>query len=209
MSFTLSKFAVARPYVFHLTRRSNLDRIIARKRLESATVIYRAFGRSVPTTKRQAGQELEHAGETVHIRDQSPLHQGNVRLEGGWSFADLIRELNSRVFFWPGFEAGPIDYGLRHYLRYEGEPLAILKVATAILFKENEKVSPGFCKFNSGSPRCSKGLGSARGPDTFICCEKASYTASQAVEVTYRQEALLPSVTMVANQPGGPWKRLF
>jgi hypothetical protein len=37
------------------------------------------------------------SGEAVHVRDQRPLYEGNVLLEGGWSFGDLVAALNERV----------------------------------------------------------------------------------------------------------------
>ena len=99
---------------------------------------------------------------SVKIRDQQPLHAGNISLEGDWSFEDVIESLNDRVFFWPGRNGGPISYGERHFERYADEQPAILRISTADIFVANAGTDPLFCRFNSGSPRCAKGFGSPR-----------------------------------------------
>src|SRR5687767_6744778 len=97
-----------------------------------------AAGRTSAVAQRRRDHFVVNVdGEAVHIRDQAPLHRGNVRLEGGWSFDDLVRAINGRVFFWPGTERGPINYGIRHFERYETEQPAILRVSAEELVALN------------------------------------------------------------------------
>src|SRR5439155_7137821 len=100
------------------------------------------------------------------IRDQWPLYAGNIALEARCSFEDIIQLLNERVFFWPGWHTGPIGYGRRHFERYENESPAILRVPTEKLYAANSDASPQYCRYNSGLPRCSNGLGRPRGTST-------------------------------------------
>jgi hypothetical protein len=120
----------------------------------------------------------------------------------------LLCQLNERVFFWPG---GPdiSDYGQRHFERYRAEKPVILRVPTSDLFEANPESVPEFCRFNSGSPRCTKGLGSPRGPSTFIQGTTADFSPGNVVEVTFLESVLLPHSTKVGDSPDGPWRELF
>jgi hypothetical protein len=146
-------------------------------------------------------------GDNLDLRDQAPLYRGKTRLEGGWTFEKLIAELNERVFFWPGWEDGAISYGVRHFERYRQDKPAILRVRTEDLFDANKKLTPHFCKYNSGSPRTTKGLGSPRGPSTFIDCSQAPFPPANVVEVTYRGSIALPDLIELSDSPDGPWKK--
>lgn len=150
--------------------------------------------------------QMERA--SVKIRDQKPLHTGNITLEGNWSFGDVIESLNQRVFFWPGWHDRPISYGERHFVRYAGEEPVIIRVSTADIFTSNTDNGPLFCRFNSGSPRCSKGVGSPRGPNTFLPCYQADFTPSKVVEVTFVEKVNLPERIEIAHSVTGPWQRL-
>ena len=125
------------------------------------------------------------------LRDQAPLREGNAALDGGWTFADLVEDLNGRVFFWPGTERRPIPDGQRHFERYADESIAVLMVDTTALFAANGGAT--FCRYNSGSPRWSGGRPSPRGPGTFVAAADAPFTAGQVVEVTFRNTVVLPN----------------
>lgn len=209
MPFALDVFARSRPFLYHLTASRNLERIRRTRSLEPASVLMYLAGNPTATSRRRRDHiQLDVAGEIVHIRDQAPLHAGNVRLEGGWSFDDLVRALNERVFFWPGTERGPISYGVRHFKRYEAEQPLILRVQTEELLAENPDVAPLFCKYNSGSPRCSRGIGSPRGPRTFIAADVAPFHPAACVEVTFAGRVALPQQTFASSAPTGPWRML-
>src|SRR6185295_17449394 len=102
--------------------------------------------------------------------------------------ARLLKAINERVFFWPGTEFRPISYGIRHFERYRSERPVILRCKSDLLFNTPGQ-EPEFCKYNSGSPRCSNGIGSPRGPDTFVPASRAMFSAAKAVEVTFAKSA--------------------
>jgi len=141
----------------------------------------------------------------VSLRDQRPLHRGNLVLGEGWTFEDVVEALNRRVFFWPGTAAGPSDYGERNYARYEGERPAVIRVPTKGLLDSHSATEPLFCRFNSGSPRWTGGRASPRGADTFVPADRFQGGVDEVVEITFGTPVTLPSSTEVGFHPGGPW----
>jgi hypothetical protein len=208
MSFSSSEFENNRPWLFHLTSQENW-KVIRRVRVLRCCSDLAALSGNAPSlvTKRRNHVGIVVNGDPVLLRDQMPLHAGNISFEGGWSLQDVIRDLNGRVFFWPGNSRGPISYGSRHFERYQRENPIIIRVSTRELFAANSN-SPEFCRFNSGSPRCSKGKGSPRGANTFLTGPVANFTSSKVVEVTFRNQVMLPSQVEYAVSPSGPWLRL-
>lgn len=205
MPFTLERFISTRPYLYHLTSASNSDRILRSRKLVSAAILLQASGEEEwLRKKRKNSKVVEVDGQEISIRDQQPLYEGKSLLKGGWTFKDLIESLNSRVFFWPGLEEKPVDSGQRHFERYVEEEPVILRVRTAEMLQLNAQ--PLFCKYNSGSPRTTKGKGSPRGPATFVTCSDAPYTASNVVEVTFKDEANLPKKVEYSGSTSGPWE---
>jgi hypothetical protein len=210
MSFTLEALTVRRSFLYHLTDSRNLQRIRTTRHLESASRIFHAAGEGVAVrTRRRAGLIVEVDGVPVYIRDQAPLHAGNMQLERGWAFEDFVAHLNARVFFWPGNDTGPISYGVRHYQRYAEDCPVILRVPTRALFSENAGRVALFCRWNSGSPRCTYGRKSPRTAKTFVDADDADYRASQVVEVTFEDLVCLPESTQLGDVPWGPWRALF
>lgn len=194
MAIDLARFARLRPFLYHLTAADNLERIRRNSVIKSAAVLM------------QEAQDLRHLREKRHqhvhlrlgesivvIRDQAPLYLGNIGFGPGWTFADVIASLNERVFFWPGNDEGPRDYGKRHFERYRDENPAIIRVRTQSMFDCDRNPPPEFCKYNSGSPRCTGGRGSPRNAETFVGALDARYTAGRVVEVTFRDSATLPN----------------
>jgi hypothetical protein len=148
-------------------------------------------------------------GAEILVRDQAPLHKGNLQLLDGYSFEDFVESLNRRIFFWPGGPGGPISYGVRHFERYREESPVILRISFQSLLKANPSASPQYCKYNSGSPRCSDGNKSPRGPNTFLSIHDFSGTPSQVVEVTFDREIQLPKDSEFGANPKGPWRPLL
>ena len=155
--------------------------------------------------KRTSSVAVQIGGKQFDIRDQQPLYSGKTRLEAGWTFEELIRQLNSRIYFWPGSSTGPSAYGMRHFQRYQGESPVILRVTTAAILQDNSNNPPHFCKYNSGSPRTTQGKGSPRGPNTFLSCNRTSYTAGGVIEVTFLKSVTLPAQIESSTNPSGPW----
>jgi len=207
MSLDLTVFTRLRPYVYHLTARSNLSSIARDRHIESAEWILKRSGDvSLLRSRRRTHVTVRVGASGIQLRDQAPLHRGNLALSPSWSFEDLVEDLNRRVFFWPGTAAGPTPYGLRHFQRYAGEDPVIVRVATADLFDLNASSSIEFCRYNSGSPRCSGGKRSPRGPNTFVEAMSFEGTTSDVVEVTLRNVARLPNVWELGDSPTGPWR---
>lgn len=137
------------------------------------------------------------------------MHAGNIEFEGGWVLEDLVEDLNRRVFFWSGWERGPIRHGANHFERYRAERPAILRVRFGSLREHNPGSTPLFCKFNSGAPRRYQGRPSPRGPRTFLPAHDCPYTPGSVVEVTFLENVKLPPDTEVSDRPDGGWQPLY
>lgn len=140
----------------------------------------------------------------VELRDQSPLYEANILFKDGWEFRQLLDALNGRCFLWPGNAAGPNAYGMRHYARYRDEDPVILRVPTEALPDALE-----FCRYNSGSPRWSRGEPSPRGPNTFRPATECDFVVGRIVEVTLPGPVALPKSAECGPSPNGPWTTLF
>lgn len=193
MPFTLERFQILRPWLFHLTAKRNVARIMdMRQLLPAATLMRQARQAQLIRTRRRTSVEVQIGDCVVHIRDQAVLHKGNTDLPDVVSFERFVEELNSRVFFWPGSDAAPIPPGLRHFKRYASEACKVIAIPTSQLFLENTPTPPEFCRFNSGSPRCSQGNRAPRGDGTFLPSHEFEETPGKVVEVTFRAPVLLP-----------------
>ncbi len=201
MAFTLETYSDARPRLFHLTARQNIDAILASRELRSAGAIFAQAGHgSEARTRRPDAKVIDLGGARTHIRDQRPLHAGNVRLPADWQFEDLVALLNAHVFFWPGAHSGPIAYGIRHFRRYRDDECVVLSVGASDLFAANAPRAPLFCAYNSGSPRCSCGRKSPRGPETFVAASAFPRGPGAVVEVVFRDHAVLPAHAVTLHE---------
>jgi len=206
----LEKYSASRPYLYHLTHRDNLSHIRELGRLLPAAILLRGSGNDdLMRTPRRGHKPVTFRGRDIKLRDQDKLHLGPTGLQRGFSFADLVAAINGRVFFWAGTSAGPVPSGLRHFERYESERPVILRVGFTSLIALNPSANPLFCRYNSGSPRCSNARKSPRGPDTFLAAGAFTGTPSGVVEVTFDTEVSLPPDTECGSRPEGPWRRLF
>ena len=169
----------------------------------------RIGGREELMRKRRPGPErLTINGETIVLRDQGPLHAGHAKFPKGYTFEDLVENLNRRVFFWPGNSKTPIPYGLRHFQHYRKEKPILLRIKLQSLLDNNPRQVPLFCRFNSGSPRTSYALKSPRGPNTFVSAADFCEAPSSVVEVTFDHELTIPPDTEFGTRPTGPWQPL-
>lgn len=209
MPFGLDKYSKVRPMLYHLTARQNLERIRSLRRLESTELLSRGADQDTDLRARRT-ETISVAVDSrqLFLRDQAPLHAGNIEFEDGWGLEDLVEDLNRRVFFWSGWERGPIPHGENHFERYKSESPVILRTRFDSLCKHNPKNTPLFCKFNSGAPRRYQGRGSPRGPRTFLPAHACPYTAGCVVEVTFLEAVALPPDTEVSNCPNGGWRPL-
>lgn len=158
--------------------------------------------------RRPSHERIAVNGHMIVIRDQRPLHAGNAKFPRGYSFADFVDSLNSRVFFWPGKAPKPISYGVRHFKHYKREDPVLLRMRFDSLVRQNPIATPLFCRYNSGSPRCSNGKKPPRGPDTFLAADNFIGTPSSVVEVTFDRQLVLPADTEFSSRLTGPWQLL-
>lgn len=209
----IDAFLKLRPFAYHTTALTNLDRIRRTRTIESARRLFELAGRGGDPRlreRRRGPTPLPIDGELVSIRDQDPLHPGAIAFEAGWDLPRLVELLNGFAFFWPGGETGPIGYARNHYARYRaaGEALAVLRIPTRALFEENRARRILFTRVNSGSARAHQGARAPRGPSTFRAAEAFTSTPGDVKEVVVEGGAVLPSAVEVAETLGGPWRRL-
>ena len=130
MAFSLSQFASTRPYLYHLTSVRNFESLLDSRVMRTTADLLSAAGQEEWLEAKRCGMlTITVDGKTIDIRDQQPLYEGKTELQAGWTFEDLIRSLNEHVFFWPGWSDKPIDYGERHFERYQGDHPIIMRVA--------------------------------------------------------------------------------
>lgn len=210
MRFALDQYVRTYPTLIHFTARDNLSWIRAERRLYSTASLLRRTGRQeVLREKRKSAVALDVDGTTVVLRDQTPLHAGNVDLAPGWTLEDVVEMLNQQVYFWPSKGQGPSGYGTRLSERYKDEPTAVLRIPFASLLAANPDREPRFCKYNSGAPRTVGGKKSPRGADTFRAAFDCDFTQSRVVEVVWSNHVMLPNDTEYAHTFEGPWRPLF
>jgi hypothetical protein len=200
-TFTLAEFERQRPFLYHVIARQNVEHLRATHVLYSAASLAAQAGQPrAVMERRRAGMSLITPSGRVILRDQAALHFGSAQLEGGWTEASLLRALAEHVFLWPGTEHGPVRCGRSHFAKYVSSD-AVLRLPFAAVVGQ----MPRFCRFNSGSPRCSGGHRSPRGPRTFVDAEACSFGASSVVEVVFRDQLKLPSATALGPGLDGPW----
>ncbi len=198
-----------RPYLYHLTAASNIPHIRKIREIHSAARLFElAHRQDLASVRRKNHKTITVEGEQVTIRDQAPLHPGNVTLGSNWSFGDLVAELNRFVFFWPGNAISPIGYGLRHFQRYRKEDICILCIPFLDLVSANPRCEPFVCRYNSGSPRCSGGKPSPRSAETFRSINRSKLRPGQVVEVAFTPSITLPMSCKVGTLDLKAWVQL-
>jgi hypothetical protein len=84
----------------------------------------------------------------------------------------------------------------------------LLRIHFQSLVESNPAAEPRFCRYNSGSPRCSYGKKSPRGPQTFVAADQFAERPKRVVEVTFATPITLPPTSQFASALSGPWKNL-
>jgi hypothetical protein len=209
MGIDEESYATLRPFLYHLTDKQNVERVRRTRKLQSAAILLGLAGQvDAVRNRRNESLPVFVQAERVILRDQTPLYENNTQLEGGWSFAEFVEHLNHHVFFWSGWERGPVAYGVRHFQRYCPEQPVIIRASFRSIRGENPDAEPLFCKYNSGSPRCSNGRRSPRGPQTFSTAQTADFTPGNVVEVVFRGSVILPTDREYKNSVTGQWRHL-
>jgi hypothetical protein len=207
MPITPAAFVNSRRCAFHICGAVNFKAIRKSRTLLSAERILSGSGYDhLLQGKRDRTVEVRTDGGTVQVRDHKPLIQANIELVDGYSFDDLIQELNSRVFLWAGTEAGPCDSGRNHIGKYASEgDVFILRTPTRELIELNELQNLEITFCNSGSARQNQGNKAKRGRSTFMKLAAASRPPGKIVEIAFQGLAKLPAETKYAKVLSGPW----
>jgi len=201
----LERFLTLRPWAYHLTDRRNVEGIRHQGALFAASCLAKLPAEKAALKSRRNSHLLT---EAAVIRDQRPLIRGHIEFAPGFEFEQLLAQLNSLVFFWPGSENGPVRGGCRHFNRYQSENPAVLRVPTRALLSEN-KQNALVCRYNSGSPRTVNRQKSPRGPETFLPVSDFAGNPSAVVELVLEMSARLPASAELGDFPSGPWVPLF
>lgn len=140
----------------------------------------------------------------LELGDQEPLNSNktSIEYEGGWTFEIHRRELDRRVFFFPGNAEEPPS-ACKNFLKAKlskGVKVEILRIPMADLLKSNECDKLQFCKYNSGAARMHSGKKSPRGPNTSVSAQQATFSPSQVVELVFLESAQLPLTTMIKER---------
>ena len=207
MGFSTNELFRLRPFAYHTSCLENFRAIQRHLELRSATEILEGTRHAQLLGRRRTRSvALEIAGERIVIRDNKPLRPGSLLLTHGWQLHDWLRELNSRVYFWPGTAQGPIRPGRAHCERYAGEsPVFVIRMPTRSLVNSNKTRQLWVARCNSGSARHHSGRPVQRGPDTFQRPATAGFRPSKIVEFTYKHRATLPVDATWSESLDGPW----
>jgi hypothetical protein len=196
MAFELGTYAKLRPTLWHLTHRDNLGLIRTTRTLLPASELFPG-----PV---QGPRRIRHVGKDgVILRDQDLLNEKSVDLEGA-TFADFIRDLNRRVFFWSGTARGPVRAGRKALSRYATTDI-VLRVSFEDIVKDH---APQFTNCNSGATRMQKGHRVRRGPTTFAVGADCLFSPGDVIEVTFLGQVRLPLSTEWSEALGGEFKLL-
>jgi hypothetical protein len=200
----LQRYSILSPILYHCTARVNLPCIEQTRVLWSAA----ALAPDRAHTVRDRPEPVKFGCYVVTLCDQRALRPGQMQLTDG-SLQGFLVALSSRVFFWPGDQDRPNDYGQNFIDKYSarGQHPTVLRVAFLPLLQTNPGVTAYFCKFNSGAPRMWNGRKSPRGQDTFQTAEEWSGWPSDVAEVSFLHKVILPDCTEV-REAGAGWRPL-
>jgi hypothetical protein len=203
MAFDVDRFVRLRPYLYHITARANRTAIERSMLLEPAAQLMRRAARpDLLRWRRPEAVTIRVGPDEIVLKDQRPLIEANLSLDGSWELGDLVEYLNEHVFFWPGRADGPIVHGARLLDRYEADAPLVLRVPTGDLLAANRGAEPLFCPFNSGAPRQQGGRRARRGPNLFSPADRFARRESEVVELGFRSAIVLPESTE-AHGPSG------
>jgi hypothetical protein len=207
MPISIDRFVELRPFLYHVTARENRAALVRERSIWPAAELMRRAGRSdLLRWRRPDSVSLRIGSEQIVIKDQRPLVEANLSLDGSWGLADFVEYLNQHVFFWPGRADGPIAHGQRLLDRYDASSPLVLRIPTADLLRVNRDCEPLFCPFNSGAPRQNQGKRARRGPQLFTPAARFTRRESEVIELAFRGGVVLPGSTEVHTSSG--WDRL-
>lgn len=90
----MAEFAQLRPFIYHVTSRENLLRLLRTRSLAPAAELLRRAGQpDLIRTRRATSLSIGVDGDTVMLRVQAPLVEANLDLTPPWRFADFVEFL--------------------------------------------------------------------------------------------------------------------
>ena len=196
MGFCVEQYAKVRPTLWHLTNHDNLKSIRESRTLFPAEHFIAATS-DFPRRRRVV------TSDGIVIRDQALLHERCIQFDAGYSFCLFVRNLNSRVFFWAGWQDRPVIAGRRAIAHYRDSDVLIRVPFIDIA----ASYSPFFSQCNSGAPRMQHGKTVLRGKRTFLAAAECEFPATEVVEVTFAHPVTLPATSEIAL-PGDRWECL-
>ncbi len=199
MPLDLQRYSDLRPFLYHITYKSNLPSIRTDQILHTVA----SLAPDIAGVRRAHSETRRRGQHNFTLRDQATRHLNNTASPSNY---DLILDLSSRVFFWPGDEEGPSKYGKRMLGAYALEEQVMLRVGFEDLCQINPDAPPHFCRFNSGAPRKNNGQPSPRGPDTFLTADDWHEPRSMVIEVSFQDNVRLPPTCQVLE--GTSWQQL-
>lgn len=203
MTVNLERFIALRPFHYHVTARSNRAALLSDWTLRPAAELMRLAGREdLLRWRRPESITVDLPTGPVVIKDQHPLIEANLSLDGSWELGDFVEYLNEHVFFWPGRADGPISHGQRLLGRYDATAPLVLRVPTSDLLAANPGDVPLFCAFNSGAPRRQQGQRVRRGPHLFAPADRFGRRESEVVELAFRCSVRLPQSVELRTESG-------
>ncbi len=210
MGIKLSELLNLRPFVYHVSCRSNFDAIKHDHALRSAENLLAGTGREhLLRERRVRSTHVIVNGSPVLIRDQLQIRPNSLRLEPNTTIQDYLDELNRRVFFWPGTARGPQRSGRGHFSVYWRQGgVFVIRLSLRSLLKANPGRDLFVAKCNSGSARHHSGRPVERGPSTFRRLNDAPLRAASVVELSFIERADLPDDAEFSVALDGLWQPL-
>jgi hypothetical protein len=187
MPLDVKRFSRRSPVLWHLTPALNAHRIRRTRVIESSAELMRRAGNEhFAQTPRSSDLRLMIGDDAVVLREQLRVTKpGQVLFTGGWTRESLVRELNRRVFFWPGTWDGPI--------RKVGQSVRVFSADAESAWiglpydrlLELPDVILHYCRYNSGAPRANPTIGPIpRGPRLFLAGEDWDEQPSKVKEIS-------------------------
>ncbi len=206
----LDRLLELRPFAYHTCGTLNFESIRRTRSLRSAQDLLAGSEHEyLLTTRRKQSVRVALPGGPVEIRDNTPLRLGSLELESDVTLEAFLRELNSRMFLWPGNEHGPIRTGGSHFEHYSGVgTVHVIRVPLTHLLQANRNRPLAVTYCNSGSARHHSGRKAVRGLGTFHPIEHAPRAAAEIKELTFVGLVHLPEGTAFSSSPSGPWQSL-
>lgn len=206
----LDRLLELRPFAYHTCGTLNFESIRRGRALRSAQdLLVGSEHEYLLSIRRRHSVRVALPGGHVEIRDNAPLRLGSLELELDVTLEAFLRDLNSRVFLWPGNEHGPIRTGGSHFEHYSGiGTVHVIRVPLQHLLHANPRRELAVTYCNSGSARHHSGRKAIRGPGTFHPIERAPRPAAEIKELTFVGSVHLPEGSAFSSSPSGPWQPL-